>query len=330
MKLTGTGFHTYEVQDDWAILPEEMSRADIADVGVDGQDNVFLFSRSMHQVLVLDADGKFSHAWGDRDMFPRPHGVTVGPDGAIWLTDVADFTVRKCNAAGEVLLTLGRSGQSQPSFSGKPFGQCTHVAIDPDDECVFVTDGYTDGSVHKFTPDGRHLFSWGEAGTDPGQFSLPHNVATDRDGYVYVADRHNARVQVFTRRGKLEHIWYGMALPCGLHIDTVSGTQLAYLVEIGNMTHVVKSGYNVDPGWSSRAGLGHRVTIRTLDGSLVARLMNHGTGIEPGQMIGPHGISVDSHGNIYVAELAYGAAGLTDDLSVTLPTLRRLRRVGSD
>ena len=93
---------------------------------------------------------------------------------------------------------------------------------------VFVSDGYLNPKVHKYAPDGRLLYSWGEPGNEPGQFNLPHNIATDRDGYVYVADRHNNRVQVFNPNGKLEHIWYGMAMPWGMCIDTRSPRELCY------------------------------------------------------------------------------------------------------
>jgi DNA-binding beta-propeller fold protein YncE len=138
----------------------------------------------------------------------------------VWLTDTLDHTVRKCTPEGKVLMTLGTSGKPAKSMSGLPFCRCTHVALHPATGEVFVSDGYGNASVHKYTPDGRLMHSWGEPGNRPGQFNLPHNIATDRDGYVYVADRENSRVQIFSANGKLEDIWTGMARPCGLYIDT--------------------------------------------------------------------------------------------------------------
>ena len=101
-------------------------------------------------------------------------------------------------------------------MSGNPFNRCTHVAIDPRNGDFYVSDGYGNARVHKYTPDGRLLFSWGESGTDPGQFNIAHNIATDRDGWVYVADRENHRVQVFDGDGRYETQWNNMHRPCGL------------------------------------------------------------------------------------------------------------------
>ena len=82
-------------------------------------------------------------------------------------------------------------------MSGLAFNNPSHVALDPGNGDIYISDGYSDARVHKYAPDGKPLFSWGESGTDPGQFNVVHNIATDRDGWVYVADRQNKRIQVF-------------------------------------------------------------------------------------------------------------------------------------
>ena len=101
-------------------------------------------------------------------------------------------------------------------MSGKPFHRCTHTALSPRGE-IYVTDGYGNARVHKYSPDGKLLLSWGEPGTDPGQFNIVHNIVTDAEGWVYVADRENHRVQVFDGNGKYETQWINMHRPCGLY-----------------------------------------------------------------------------------------------------------------
>src|SRR5713101_4955837 len=107
---------------------------------------------------------------------------------------------------GKVLLELGVPGKPAPYLSGEPFNRCTHTALSPKGE-IYVSDGYGNAKVHKYAPDGKLLLSWGEPGSDPGQFNLVHNICTDADGWVYVADRENHRVQVFDGNGKYETQW---------------------------------------------------------------------------------------------------------------------------
>ncbi len=101
-------------------------------------------------------------------------------------------------------------------MSGEPFHRCTHTALSPQGD-IYVSDGYGNARVHKYSPDGKLLLSWGEPGTDPGQFNIAHNICCDPDGWVYVADRENHRVQVFDGNGKYETQWNNMHRPCGLY-----------------------------------------------------------------------------------------------------------------
>ena len=231
MVTLGSAAYTYEVAEGWGKLPDGWSYREAAAVGVDSNDNVYVFSRGEHPMIVFDREGNFLRSWGE-GVFPRAHGITMGPNDTIFCTDDGDHTVRKCTLDGKVLLTLGVSGTPAPFMSGDPFNRCTHVAIDPNNEDFYVTDGYGNARVHKYSPDGKLLFSWGESGTDPGQFNIAHNVATDKDGWVYVADRENHRIQVFDRNGKFETQWVNMARPCGLFIDQ-SGDQKVYVGELG-------------------------------------------------------------------------------------------------
>ena len=215
----------------WGKLPDGWSFREAAAVGTDSNDNVYVFNRGEHPMIVFDREGNFLRSWGE-GVFPRAHGVTMGPDDTIFCTDDGDHTVRKCKLDGTVLFTLGMSGKPAPFMSGDPFNRCTHVAIDPTNGDLYVSDGYGNARVHKYSPDGKYLFSWGESGTGPGQFNIAHNVCTDKDGWVYVADRENHRIQVFDFNGKFETQWINMARPCGLYIDR-AGDQRVYVGELG-------------------------------------------------------------------------------------------------
>ncbi len=288
----GTAEYTYEIAEGWGKLPDGWSFKEAAAVGVDSKDNVYVFNRGEHPVIIFDREGNFLSSWGE-GVFPRAHGVTMGPDDTIFLTDDGDHTMRHCTLDGKVLMTLGISGKPAPFMSGDPFNRCTHLAIDPSNGDFFISDGYGNARVHKYSPDGKLLLSWGESGTGPGQFNIAHNIATDKDGWVYVADRENQRMQVFDRNGKFETQWINMAKPCGLFID--QSRELVYVGELG-----VAIGPN-----SQAYGLGPRVSIMDTKGNTLARLGDGPEGINPGQFTAPHGVCVDSHGDIYVGEVAW-------------------------
>ena len=155
----------------------------------------------------------------------------MAPDDTIWLTDDGDHTVRQCTLEGKVLLTLGIPGKPAPYMSGEPFHRCTHTALSPHGD-IYVSDGYGNARVHKFSPDGRLLMSWGGPGTDPGEFNIAHNITCDADGWVYVADRENHRVQVFDGNGTYETQWNNLHRPCGLFMPP-GKCPICYIGELG-------------------------------------------------------------------------------------------------
>ncbi len=292
----GTGQFTYEIAEGWGKLPDGWTFKEVAAVGVDRRDQVYLFTRGEHPVIVFDREGNFLRSWGE-GVFKRAHGVTMGPDDTIYLTDDGDHTVRKCTLDGKVLLTLGIPGKPAPYQSGEPFNRCTHVALSPKNE-IYVSDGYGNSRVHKYSPDGKLLFSWGEPGTDPGQFNIVHNIVTDRDGCVYVADRENHRIQVFDGSGKFIDQWHNMHRPCALYMD--SGREpLCYLGELGPSMAVNKDCPNLGP----------RLSILSKEGKILARLGDIRPGEAPGQFIAPHGLALDSRGDLYVGEVSWTIAG---------------------
>ena len=193
------------------------------------------------------------------------HGITMGPDDTIYCTDDGDHTVRKMHPRRQGPPYPGNGWRAIPISQRHPFNRCTHVALSPVTNDIYVSDGYGNARVHKYSPDGKLLFSWGEPGTDPGHFNIVHNICTDKDGYVYVADRENHRVQVFDANGKFETQWVNMSRPCGLYIDN-NPDQLCYIGELGAAI----------PSNEGAPGLGPRVSIYSLDGKMIARLGDTG------------------------------------------------------
>ncbi|HJU19056.1 MAG TPA: peptidyl-alpha-hydroxyglycine alpha-amidating lyase family protein [Stellaceae bacterium] len=287
----GSGAFTFTVEEHWAKVPDEIVLGDVAAVGVDSRDQVYAFNRGEHPVAIFDADGNFLRSWGE-GVFSRPHGVFMGPDDTIWLTDDGDHTVRHCTLDGKVLLTLGIPGEPKPYMSGEPFHRCTHTALSPQGD-LYVSDGYGNARIHKFSPDGKLLLSWGEPGTDPGQFNIPHNICCDPDGWVYVADRENHRVQVFDGEGRFETQWNNLHRPNGMCMAK-GRHPLCYIGEGGPSGEINRDWPNIGP----------RISIHTHEGKLLARLGRMPAGLAPGRFTSPHGIAVDGEGNIYVGELS--------------------------
>jgi DNA-binding beta-propeller fold protein YncE len=298
----------------WGELPDGWRFGDVAAVGVDRHDNVYVFARGAHPITVFDRHGKFLRSWGE-GVFKRPHGVDMGPDDTIYCTDDGDHTVRKYTLDGKLLLTIGTSARPAPFMSGLPFHRCTHTALAPNGD-IYVSDGYGNARVHKYDPNGKLITSWGEPGTRPGQFNIVHNICCDADGYVYVADRENHRIQVFDTDGRYEAEWHDLYRPCGLCLCCANGQKRFYVAELA-------------PGqeFSNRnwPALGPRISILGEDGQLLARLGDYGGPGHPSPFIAPHGIAVDSAGAIYVAELSYAVSGKKGtDAGRDLVTLQKL------
>jgi DNA-binding beta-propeller fold protein YncE len=289
--ILGTGEFRYEVVEGWGELPPGWHYGDVGAVGVDRHDNVYVFNRGPHPMIVLDRDGRFLRSWGE-GIFPRAHGLHMGPDDAIYLTDDADHTVRKCTLDGKVLLTIGIPGRPSGYMSGAPFNRCTHTALSPRGD-IYVSDGYGNSRVHKFSPDGKLITSWGGPGIDPGEFNIVHNIMSDADGWVYVADRENHRVQVFDGNGKYETQWNYLHRPCALCMGE-GAAPFCYVGELGPQMAVNRDVPNLGP----------RISITDIKGRVLARLGTMPAGEATGQFIAPHGIAIDSRGDIYVGEVS--------------------------
>src|SRR5215475_6113553 len=220
--IVGTGDFKYRIVEDWAKLPDGWSFKEVGAVGVDQKDNIYVFNRGEHPVMVFDRDGNFLRSWGE-GQYPRAHGIHMGPDDSVYLTDDGGHFVRKCSL------------------------------------------------------DGKLLMSWGEPGTGPGEFNIVHNICTDADGWVYVADRENHRVQVFDGNGKYETQWKNLNRPCGLYMP-YGHQPICYIGEVGPAAAVSRDIPNLWP----------RVSIVDNQGNLLGRFGDTPAGTELGRFLAPH------------------------------------------
>ena len=300
MTTLGSGDFVYEELGDWPRFPDGWGSKEVVDVVVDAQDRVYAFDRGDHPLTVFEADGTLVTSWGE-GAFTRPHGVTIrneaGQGEVIYCVDDDGHWIGKFTPAGELLMSIGRRDEPAPAQSGKPFNRPTKVAFDPKTGDLYITDGYGNARVHKYSTEGEHLFSWGDYGTDPGQFNLPHSVCTDTQGRVYIADRENHRIQIFDDQGNYLEQWNNLHRPCGLHIRD----DLVYIGQLKTEQAVNRDYPN----------LGACVTIHDLSGRRLARLGDICPGEGPGQFLAPHGLSVDSRGDIYVGEVSWTILGKT-------------------
>ena len=311
--ILGSGDFAYEELADWAQLPDGWSFKEVADVAVDANDRVYVFNRSDHPLIVFERDGSFVTSWGE-GLFVRPHGLTVAPDQTLYCADDSGHCIYRCTLEGDILQTIGTPGEGSPRQSGQPFNLPTKVAIDPRTGGLFISDGYGNARVHRFSADGEHILSWGAYGTDPGEFNLPHSVVIDDEGRVLVADRESHRVQVFDGEGGYLGQWNNLHRPCGLHI----AGGLVYIGQI--LTHL---SVNVD-----YPNLGACVSIHDLSGRRLARLGDVHFGEGPGQFTAPHGLAVDSQGDIYVGEVSWSAYGQMQDPPRVARSFRKLVKAG--
>jgi DNA-binding beta-propeller fold protein YncE len=303
----------FEADAAWEQLPAGISHKDVSAVDTDSSDRVFLLTRYDSNVLVYKPDGSFVTAWGGQH-FTNPHGLTVGPDDCVWTVDNGDHSVRKFSPRGELLLTLGTPGTpsdtghtrgggfvvhdvEKVTHPGGPFNGCTNLAINSHGR-VYVSDGYGNCRVHVFSPSGELLNSWGEVGIGAGEFHLPHGIAVGPDDRVHVCDRENDRIQVFDPDGNYLTQWTDVQRPCHIAID---GDGYAYVAELWRPKG--KGSFRLGFMPDDRPG---RVTIFDACGNIVARWgASTVSRTAPGNFIAPHGIAVDSRGDLYVCEVSY-------------------------
>jgi hypothetical protein len=274
----------------WPNLPYGMSfGSEATAVTVDQDDNVIVFCRGPVPVFVFNRDGAFVDSWG-ADEFGMAHAANVDGAGDLWLTDMR-HVIEKRSIEGKPLLTLGERGRRAPAYSGEPFNIPTDVAEHPVTGELFVTDGYRNAAVHRFSPDGRHLASFGAPGTDAGDLAVPHGIAFLDDERLVVCDRENWRLQVFDLDGEPLAEWHAY-FPQAVRAVRDPGGELRIYVGEGPATTYMRGAPR----------FGSRVAIFDEQGRRIATVGAGGWGFEPDRFTSIHGIAVDSVGDLYVAE----------------------------
>jgi DNA-binding beta-propeller fold protein YncE len=296
----------YGVVEGWEQLPKGYAHRDVAGVAVDAEDRVYLICRGDHPIIVYDRDGKFLGSWGEGDFTYRTHGITVGPDQNVYCTDDGNHTVRKFTPGGKLLMTLGTMNTpSDTGYDGKdtatvrrpggPFNRPTNLAVGPNGD-LYVSDGYGNCRVHHFSPSGALKRAWGVPGQGPGQFFLPHGIAVAADGRVFVCDRENDRIQIFSPDGEYLAEWTDTQRPTHIVFDAQGH---AYVSEL--WWHTGQTSQRHGPIREPRHG---RVSVYDAAGRLLTR-WGSPDACAPGSFAAPHGIAVDSRGDIYVSEVTW-------------------------
>ena len=326
----GTGSYRYLVVEDWPQLPEGVTVQEVVAVACDSEGQVFVFNRGSHPILIFDRSGRFVDSHTTIPM-ARPHGITIGPDDTVYCVDDFDHTVKMLSPTGQLLLTLGKSGEFSDTGAvaidyrtikqaGPPFNYPTDLAVAPSGE-LYITDGYGNARVHRFSPEGNLLDSWGEPGEGPGQFQVPHGIAISEDGIVYVADRENNRIQRFDLQGQFIDQWTDVVRPTEVFV-TRDGT--VFVSELG-----ARAGRW--PGWPDAPAdaIGGRLSIFDSDGTLLARWGGGDDPCAPGDFFAPHDVWVDRFGDIYVSEVVWSAGANKGAVSAECHTIQKFSRIKS-
>jgi DNA-binding beta-propeller fold protein YncE len=255
----------------WPRVPDGIKLGPVSAVATDSSDQVYIAHRGKRPILVFEADGKFVRSFGD-DEIDTVHGLRIDPRGNIWVTDIEGQRVLKFSPEGKLLLALGRRGEK--GTGPDRFDRPTDVAVTPSGD-FYVSDGYGNSRVLKFSGEGKLLKQWGKRGRGEGEFNLPHAICLDEKGRVYVGDRENDRIQIFDADGNFLEQWKESGAPFGLFL---TGTRM----------------FVAD-------GRANRITVLDRTGKPLGHFGRKGTG--EGQFSMPHMLCVDSRGAVYVAEV---------------------------
>ena len=315
----------------WEQLPDGVTHDDVADVAVAGDGRVFVLGRSTAQVLVYESDGTYVTSWGAGALSARPHGLTAAPDGSLYCVDELEHVVHRFDPHGRLLSTVGTPGEKSdtghdstlgPIYDriativrpGGPFNRPTAIAVAPNGH-LYVSDGYGNCRVHRFEGNGTHVMSWGEPGLGPGQFHLPHAIVALDDGRLVVADRENERLQLFDLDGGYLDTWTCVQRPCALAVDNDGNILVGELAwRAGNRSWAHGPIVEAQPA---------RLTLLSPVGDVLARQSGGLPGGGPGGFIAPHGLAVDSAGDVYVGEVS---ATFTRNDTADLPERNTLQK----
>lgn len=291
----------YRTTRDWGELPGGVRWAAVTAVEPAPDGSIYVIHRCAANscegrpeapILKYDTRGKLLASWG-QGMFLFPHGATVDRDGNLWVTDARGNgtmgqQVFKFSPEGKVLMTLGRKGVSASGADG--FDQPTDVLVLANGD-VLVADSHRNGRnnrIVRFSKDGRYLREFGTKGSGPGQISEPHTIAIDSQNRLFVGDRENNRIQIFTLDGVYITEWRQFGRPSGIAItadDTI---------------YVADSESGPDTGAHELPGIRKGIRIGSAkDGSVRAFIEDMES--TAADHSGAEGVGVDRDGNVYGA-----------------------------
>ena len=285
-----TGYH---VDTAWPAQKPPYPWEAMAGIAVDDEGLVWTLNRGEMPVQVYDAQGKLVRSWG-RGLFKSPHQLSIGPRGDVWIADSQNHAVYKFTPQGDLLLTLGVPGE--PGDDDKHFKMPTDV-VETLEGDVFVADGYRNNRVVHFGAKGQFVKTWGELGVEPGNFSLPHSIALDSQGRLYVADRNNGRIQVFDQSGRFLAQWRNRCVPWTVRVTSddrvyVCGSSPAQWrqedVQMGippkdQLVMQFDTDGELQHWWSFPLGQADQA--------------------KPGELAWVHGLAIDATGNLYLGDI---------------------------
>jgi sugar lactone lactonase YvrE len=261
-------------------LPPGANFGGTSGVAFNSKGNIFVIHRGPMPLMEFDPDGNFVRGFGD-GLFDRPHGLRIDAQDNIWATDVAANLVYKFNPSGRLEMVLGvkgRSGEWHPGGHLRLLHEPNEAVVGPTGD-IFVLQGHgkAESCVLKFDEDGTFIKSWGGTGRGPGEFDLPHSLVFDAQGLLYIADRNNARIQVFDADGSYIRQSQHPGTPCGLFMAADQHIWLAH----GHIGEIMKL---------------------DLNGKVVGNIVGAGQGKALGKYGEAHYIAVSPRDEIFVAD----------------------------
>ena len=292
----------YKMEENWAKLPEgrKWGMTIGLDFARDGK-SLWVFDRcgaktcagsTIKPIQKFDPSGKLVASFGD-NMFIFPHGLFVDRDDNVWVSDGQGkdgkgHVVVKFSPDGKVLMTLGKPGVAGSSHD--TFNAPSDVLIAPNGD-IFVADGHggnTNARIVKFARDGTFIKTWGKKGTGPGDLDIPHTIAMDSQGRLFVGDRQNNRIQIFDQDGKFIDMWRQFSRPSGVYIDARDNI---YVTD--SESESVSKNHD---GWKRGIRIGS-----AKDGSVTAFIPDPVD--KSDTTSAAEGVAADAAGNIYGAEV---------------------------
>lgn len=285
-QVLAEGSQSYKVVHGWPSLPEGYSLDQVTGVAVDSHNHVWVFHRGEGPVVCFEAStGRVLQSWGD-GLFQSEHGMAVDSQDNVWVTDTAAHQVFQFSHEGKLLLSLGTAGVA--GQDGSHFNKPTDVGI-AGDGTIYVSDGYGNNRIAKFSATGEFLMEWGRKGDGRGEFNEPHGIAIDAKGRVYVADRRNVRVQVFKGDGTFLNEWKSSALGRPWGIDAGRDGSI-FVVDGGDMV--------------AETPMRNRVVKLDMDGRIITKWGSYGS--YDGQFYWAHDVAVGLDGAVYVVDVHNG------------------------